>query len=68
MSDLRIASWHRSHNGHWLVIRMTDRKIVFSDESIKECLAWVVTWGDELGLSKRGVPLSSRCKFPEELQ
>lgn len=43
----RIWSVKGWGNGHWFVIRKSDRKVVKSNSSVSSCLHWVRNFGDQ---------------------
>lgn len=64
MSALAIRTWSHVHAGKWLVIRVSDLRVVYESYDALRCLRWVDTWGESLGLTKRGTPLSTKVRLP----
>lgn len=57
-----IRCWHAMYGNQWLVIRVSDRRIVMSAPSVYTCLKWVKSWGDtDFAIARTGRELSSRC-------
>jgi hypothetical protein len=57
----RILSWSDLYSGKWLVIRVSDLRIMTSG-SVHDCLRWVKVWGpvDQ----RAGSKLSDRATLP----
>jgi hypothetical protein len=55
------------YNGHWLVVRRHDRRVMTESPEPRVCLAWIKTWGDSARATHpdSGRDLSPDFRFEE---